>query len=179
MAAKSEPPVDLYIATYADPKSAEADLDAISDLVEKKVITVEALAFVSRNADGWIDVENRPHDIGVGTAIGAVGGLVVGLIFPPALLLSGLVGAGIGASAGTIVSHANNKEIRAEVEDVLPPGKSGIVAVFEQRWASDVASALAKAEKITKETVDRKSFDQVKIATVGQEDLERQEEAPQ
>jgi hypothetical protein len=33
------------------------------------------------------------------------------------------------------------------VENTLPPGSSGIVAIFEERWVTEVEKALAKAEK--------------------------------
>jgi len=79
--------------------------------------------------------------------VGAVGGAIVGLIFPPALLASAVVGAGIGAGAGVVVDQVTKHEIRSDVENTLPPGSSGIVAIFEERWATDVEKALAKADK--------------------------------
>ena len=45
-------------------------------------------------------------------------------------------------------------EIKADVEEVLPPGSSGIVALFEERWVEDVERALAKANKLTTHAVD-------------------------
>ena len=63
--------------------------------------------------------------------MGWVGGGVVGLIFPPALIASAAVGAGVGAIMGGLVSHGQKQEIKADVEDVSPLNSSGIVAVFE------------------------------------------------
>ena len=37
--------------------------------------------------------------------------------------------------------------IRSDVENTLPRGSSGIVALVEERWVTDVEKALAKAEK--------------------------------
>ena len=144
MASEHDVPVDLYIAAYSDPNAAQADWDDIKELAKEKVITVDALVLVSRDDDGKIHVKDNAHDVGVGTALGAVGGLLIGLIFPPAFLASGVVGAGIGAGIGGLVSHHEKKEIKAEVEDTLPPGSSGIVALFEERWLADVEKALAK-----------------------------------
>jgi uncharacterized membrane protein len=80
------------------------------------------------------------------------------------LLASGVVGAGIGAGVGGLKSRRENKEIKAEVEDVLPPNSSGIVALFEERWMKDVNDALAHASKVTKHDVDKKSAEDVKKA---------------
>ena len=93
-----------------------------------------------------------------------LGGLLVGLIFPPAFLASGVVGAGIGAGVGGLLSHAEKKEIKAEVADDLPPDSSGIVAVFEERWAPEVAKALDGANNVSEHKVDRESVEKAKDA---------------
>jgi hypothetical protein len=46
----------------------------------------------------------------------------------------------------------------------LPLNSSGIVAIFEERWAEDVDNALSNAKNVTKEKVDRDSAEQVKAA---------------
>src|SRR5512132_4150534 len=160
-------PVDLYIATYSDPGAAQEDWDDIKQLARDGVITVDGLVLVNRRADGKIDVKDNAHDVGRGAAVGAVGGAIVGLIFPPAFLASAAVGAGIGAGAGAIVDRRDKKEIKADVEDVLPPGSSGIVAVFEERWVDNVENALAKADKVSKHELDDKSADELKTTSTG------------
>ena len=160
----SAAPVDLYIATYSDPGAAQQDWDDIKQLARDKVITVDGLVLVSRDADGKIDVKDNANDVGRGAKIGAVGGAIVGLIFPPAFLASAAVGAGIGAGAGAIVDRRQKKEIKANVEEVLPPGSSGIVALFEERWVDDVEKTLAKADKATKHEVDSDSAEEVKAS---------------
>jgi uncharacterized membrane protein len=161
--AQTDVPIDLYIAAYADPHAAQADWDDIKALARDDVIKVDALVLVSRDAgDGKVHVKDNAHDVGKGAALGAVGGLLVGLIFPPSLLASAVVGGGVGAGAGAILDHEQKKAIEADVEDVLPPGSSGIVAVFEERWVVEVEKALEKAEKVSKEKVDPTSFSEVK-----------------
>jgi uncharacterized membrane protein len=158
----TEAPVDLYIAAYADEDAAQEDWDEIKQLVEDNVIKVDGLVLVSRDQTGKITVRDDAHEIGVGTVLGAVGGLVIGLIFPPSLLASAVVGAGIGAGGGALLDHHHKNEIKADVEDVLPPGSSGIVALFEERWVADVDRSLAKADKVSKHEVDSASAEDVK-----------------
>jgi uncharacterized membrane protein len=143
----SDVPVDLYVAAYADPDGAQEDWDAIKQLVKDKVLTVEALVLVSRDDDGKIHVKDNAHSVGVGAAVGAVGGAIIGMIFPPALLASAIVGAGVGAGAGGVLDQVQKHQIKADVEQTLPPGSSGIVALVEERWVDEVRKALAKAEK--------------------------------
>ena len=157
-------PIALYIAAYSDPGAAREDWDGIKQLAGDDVIAVDGLVLVSRDAEGKIDVKDNAHDVGKGAALGAVGGAVIGLIFPPAFLASAAVGAGIGGGAGALLDHAEKKEIKADVEDVLPPNSSGIVAMFEPEWIDDVETALARADNVSTEEVDGDSAEQVKSA---------------
>ncbi|HXL42838.1 MAG TPA: DUF1269 domain-containing protein [Gaiellaceae bacterium] len=157
-------PVDLYIATYPDPDAARGDWDTIKQLAKDDLIKVDGLILVSRRADGKIHVDDDFHETRKGATWGLVGGAVVGLIFPPALLASAAVGAGIGAGAGALVSHGQKEEIKADVDDTLPVNSSGIVAIFEEQWADDIEKALSNAGNVTKEKVDKDSAEQVKVA---------------
>ena len=164
MASASDAPVDLYIAAYDDPNAARADWDTIKQAAEDDLIKVDGLILVSRGADGKINVDDDFHETRKGATWGAVGGAVVGLIFPPALIASSAVGAGIGAGAGALVSHAQKEEIKADVEDTLPVNSSGIVAIFEEQWEDQIDKALSSASNVTKEKVDADSAEQVKSA---------------
>jgi uncharacterized membrane protein len=128
------------------------------------MINVEGLILVSRRSDGKIHVDDDFHETRKGAKWGAVGGAVVGVIFPPALLASAAVGAGVGAGIGGLVSHGQKKQIKADVEDVLPLNSSGVVAIFEERWEEDIDGALSNAKNISKEKVDRDSAEEVKAA---------------
>ncbi len=164
MASENDAPVDLYIAAYSDPDAAQIDWDAIKELKKEGTIKVDGLVLVSRDMDGKIDVKDDAHTVGHGTAWGAAAGLFVGLIFPPAFLASGVVGGAIGAGVGGLVSHSEKKAIKDEVAEDLPPGSSGIVALFEERWAADVEKALPKADKVSKHEVAKDSVDEAKAA---------------
>jgi uncharacterized membrane protein len=164
MTSGSNVPVDLYIAAYSDPDAAQADWDGIKQLASDKTIAVEEMVLVSRDADGKIHEQDSAHTVGKGTAWGAAGGLLLGAIFPPTLLMGAAVGAGVGAGVGGLVSHHEKKEIKAEVANDLPVGSSGIVVLFDETWVTDVEKSLSKADNVSKHEVDSDSVDQAKAA---------------
>jgi len=164
MASDADAPVDLYIAAYPDPDAARGDWDAIKQLADDDVIKVDGLILVSRRTDGKIHVDDDFHTARKGAGWGAVGGAVIGLIFPPSILAAAAVGAAVGAGAGGLVSHAEKAVIKADVEDTLPLNSSGIVVLFEEAWADAVDNALSNSSNVTKEKVNRDSADQVKAA---------------
>jgi uncharacterized membrane protein len=151
----------LHQVDEAEVARAEHDGVAVGNVV------VDGLVLVSRNAEGKIEVKDNANDVGRGAVLGAVGGAIIGVIFPPAFLPSAAVGAGIGAGTGAIVDRRQKKEIKADVEEVLPPGSSGIVALFEERWVGEVEKALVKADNVTKHEVDSESAEQVKAGATG------------
>ena len=164
MAADTAVPVALYIAVYGDDDAAQADWDALKALVTADLIKLDGLVLIKRGDDGKIDVKDNAHVTAGGAVLGAVGGLVIGLIFPPAFLASGLVGAAAGGGVGALVTHRERKQIKHEVEDVMPRDSSAIVALFEQSWIKDVEKSLAKADAVTTHEVAKDSADEVKAA---------------
>lgn len=146
MAAK-EAPLDLYIAAYDDPAAAEQDWEGIKQLEKDKIVSVEALVLINRDDAGKVHIKDDAHSVAAGAAVGGVAGALVGLIFPPALLASAVVGAGIGAGAGATVKQLEKHQVKADIEQTLPPGSSGIVVLVEERWVTDIDKALTKAAK--------------------------------
>ena len=160
--AKDENPVALYIAAYNDANAAQGDYDALKELVKAGAIFVDVAVLVSRDDDGKLYVKENAHEVAGGTMVGAAAGLLIGLIFPPAFLASGVVGGAIGAGVGKLVKVDRTSDIKKEVEDVLPPGTSGIIALFDITWKPKVDEALKNASKIDQEEVSPESAAKLK-----------------
>ena len=108
-------------------------------------------------------VEVKEHGGGLitrGTAIGAVGGLVVGLFAPP-LLLSGVVGAGIGAGIGEIAKHHDEKKLGVDAQEWLPADSSAIVAVVDDLYLDRIDAAFEQATKKIGKAIDKGDYDAV------------------
>ena len=153
----SDAPLDLYIAGYDDPAAAKDDFDALKEAQRKGIVFIDGAILVSRDADGTLHVkETGDHDVFKGSTIGVAGGLVVGLFAPP-LLGAMVVGGVIGGLVGKLAKHHQEKEIALDVDDVVPPGTSGVVAVFEEIWVDEVERQLAKAQKKAVKAVDKQT----------------------
>ena len=162
MTTERDVPVDLYVAAYSDPDAARKDWHDIVHQAGNRPIAFEGLALVSRDADGKIHEQDDADTVGVGTVPGAASGVLVGLIFPPALLESTAAGAGVGAGTAGLVSHHDKKEIKAEVANDVPVGSSGIAVLFDDARVLEVEKSLSRADSISKHQVDRDSVDQAK-----------------
>ena len=148
----------LYVASYDDPASAADDYKALKSLDEAAVL---ASVVLSRSADGKVEVKEHGGGlIGGGIAVGAVAGFVVGLFAPP-LLAATVVGAGIGAAAGAIARHHEEKKIGVEADEWLPADSSAIVAIVDDLYLDRVDHAIDKAAKKVSKAIDKGDAEKV------------------
>ena len=155
-------PLDLYIAGYTDPDAAKADFDALKKAQRQGIVFIDGMVLVSRDDDGKLHVkESGDHDVFKGATIGVAGGLVLGLFAPP-LLGAMVVGGLVGGLVGKLAKHHDEKGIQKDIDDVVPPGSSAVVAVFEEIWVDEVERQLAKADKKAVKKADKQTANELK-----------------
>ena len=81
-----------------------------------------------------------------GAKVGGGVGLVVGLFAPPLLAATA-----VGAAAGGVRRQGSRGSaleagIGEKMDDALPPGSAGIIAVYDHDDADEVAAALANSD---------------------------------
>ena len=131
--------LSLHVASYDDAASAEADFKALKDAEGAEDFAVVGAVVASRDAGGEVTVSEHgvASPVGGGTALGATGGLVLGLFAPP-LLLATAIGAGIGAAVGELVKRHQERKLGAEIDDYLPPGSSAVIVVVDDIYLDRV-----------------------------------------
>jgi uncharacterized membrane protein len=158
----NDAPLDIYIAGYDDPESAKADFDALKKAQREGIVFIDGAILVSRDADGSLHVkETGDHDVFKGASIGVAGGFVLGLFAPP-LLGAMVVGGVVGGLAGKLAKHHDEKGIQKDIDDVVAPGTSAVVAVFEEIWVDEVERQLAKAERKAVKEADKQTANELK-----------------
>ena len=153
----------LYVASYADATSAEADFDSLK-AAEGDDLAVVAAVVMSRGADGKVDVLEQGDGTTVtGAVLGGGAGLVVGLFAPP-LLAATAIGAGIGALLGHLTKKHHEKELGVDLEEYLPLNSSAVVVVVDDVYLDRVEAALTKASKRVSEAIDSDDYDKLEKA---------------
>jgi uncharacterized membrane protein len=145
---------DVLIAVYLFEDLAEKDFDAVLKLAEDKVITVEGVVLVQKDAGGEVHVKETGDHLGrKGAKLGGGVGLVVGLFAPP-LLAATAVGAAAGAVMGKFARHRLESGIGEKMDAALPPGSGGVIAIYDSDGADAVDKALANAVKKSVAQID-------------------------
>jgi uncharacterized membrane protein len=149
----SDNPVFLYIGEYDSVKDAKADLEELKELHREHVVGTYDAAVVTKNEDGKVKVVDKiekptQHGGWAGLAVGAA----LGLIFPPSLLVSGLVGAGAGALIGHLRGGMSRSDLK-EIGEVLEESEAALIVVGEATIERAVDEATRRAKKEMKKEV--------------------------
>jgi len=154
--------LDVLVAVYLIPDLAQQDFDAYSKLASDGKIVTDGVAVVIKDADGEVHVQETGDHLGrKGAEAGAGAGLVIGLFAPP-LLAATAVGAAAGALAGKFARHRARAGIGDKMDDALPPGSAGIIAIYEHDGADAVAGALTNAIRTSTAQIDKASAEELK-----------------
>ena len=154
--------LDVLIAVYLIPDLAQQDFDAYAKLAGDGEIDTDGVALVVKDAEGEVHVQETGDHLGrKGVKAGAGVGLVVGLFAPP-LLAATVVGGAVGGLAGKFARHRAKAGIGDKLDDALPPGSAGIIAIYDHDAADTVASALANAIRTSIAQIDKASAEELK-----------------
>ena len=108
----SDRPVFLYAATYDEIADAEADYEAVFDLHALGAIGTFDSAVIRKDEDGKVHVTKTEKPTQHGAWTGAGVGALVGILFPPALIGSAVV----GATAGGVIGHLRGGDLARRPE---------------------------------------------------------------
>lgn len=146
----------LIVAQFADLEKTREAYDMLRELEKATSLRIDGVVIASADAEGKITVEKATdHSTRRGLKWGAVGGIVLGAIFPPSILASAVTVGGLGALIGKGRALRHKKEIVEELEAVMAPNTSGIIALVEDTAVVEIEKALSKADSIVSKAVDK------------------------
>ena len=146
-------PVFLYAAVYDEIDDAEADYEAVFDLHAAGAIGTFDSTMVRKEDDGKVRVTKTEKPTQHGAWTGAGVGALVGLVFPPALIGSAIVGAGAGALTGHLSKGISRGDLK-ELGEELDAGTAAVIVLGESKLEEQLEKALARANKVIEQQVD-------------------------
>ncbi len=149
----SDRPVFLYAAIYDDIAEAEADYEAVFDLHAAGAIGTFDSAVIEKDADGKVHVHKTEKPTQHGAWTGAGVGALVGLLFPPALIGSAVV----GATAGGLVGHLRGGISRGDLKELgeeLEAGSAAVIVIGESKIEEQLEKAITRANKLIEKQLD-------------------------
>jgi uncharacterized membrane protein len=146
----------LIVGRFPNPETAAQAYEALQRLEETSTLAIDGVVVARRGDDGKVHLDElTEHSTKSGSKWGIAGGIALAVFFPPSLLAGAVGGGAIGAAAGKIRNVRRRSELEHELENVLTPGSSGVVALVEDKAAVEVEKALAAADAIVSKSIDR------------------------
>ena len=143
----SEQKGELLAAVYPNEEHAKTTLDMLVAMHKAVTITLIDAAMVTKDETGKIHVkETAELTTRKGAKRGAIVAGVFGLIFPPSLIASVLVGGGVGALAGKLRDTGIKSDQVKDIADRIEPGKAAVIALTEGEFGPQVQQALTGYE---------------------------------
>jgi len=142
----SQRPVFAFVAAYGADEDARADYDALLALHATGVVGTYDVALISKDVNGKVHVHKHEKPTQHGAWGGAAAGALIGILFPPALIGSAIVGAGAGGAIGHLwrgMSRGEMKDLGATLDD----GQAALVVVGESKLEEAVEKAVKRADK--------------------------------
>jgi uncharacterized membrane protein len=143
----------MYVGDYESVDDAKADLEALRELHSEHVVGTYDAAVLTKDEEGNVKIVDKiekptQHGGWAGLAVGAA----VGLIFPPSILVSGLVGAGAGALIGHLHGGMSRSDLK-EIGEMLDESDAALIVVGEATIERAVEDATRRAKQEMKKEV--------------------------
>jgi uncharacterized membrane protein len=150
--AMADNPVFLYAAVYDNIPDAESDYLAVFDLHAAKAIgTFDAAVIEKENSTVHVHKTEKPTQHAAWTGIGV--GALVGILFPPSIIGSALV----GGAAGGVMGHLWRGMSRGDLKDLgeaLDDGDAALIVIGESKIGEQLEKATKRARKVLQKQVD-------------------------
>lgn len=119
--------VCIYIGTYPNEEAARADYQIVKDLHAIKAIGTYDAAMITKG-DGKVHVNKDETATRRGAWGGAAVGGVLGILFPPAIIVGAAVGAAVGGVSGHVWKGMSRGAIK-EFGELIDDGQAALVIV--------------------------------------------------
>jgi uncharacterized membrane protein len=164
-AAVSDGAYTLLVADFSDPGAAWDAYEGLKSVEDGRTVEIEGVVVVTRSSEGKLEVQKATdHSTRSGLRWGVVGGIALGVIFPPSILGSAAVVGSAGALAGKLRQRHHHGELEEQLENAIPPGHSGLLALVSDPGAVRIRTALAQADAIVESAIDKVEADDIKAA---------------
>jgi uncharacterized membrane protein len=145
--------VFIYIGTYPSEAVARADYDIVKDLHAAGAVGTYDAAVITKDASGKVHVNKDEMATRHGAWGGAAVGAMVGILFPPAIIGSAVLGAAVGGVGGHLWRGMSRADVK-EFGEVIDEGQAALVIVGESKIEQALDKAALKAEKHVAKELD-------------------------
>jgi uncharacterized membrane protein len=145
--------VFIYIGTYPSEAAARDDYEVVKGLHAAGAVGTYDASVVTKDFAGKVHVNKDETATRHGAWGGAAVGAVVGILFPPAIIGTAIVGAAVGGVGGHLWRGMSRADVK-ELGEIIDDGQAALLIVGESKVQQAVDKAALKAEKHVAKELD-------------------------
>ena len=150
--------VFIYVGTYPSEAAARADYDVVKDLHAAGAVGTYDAAVVTKDDNGKVHENKDEMATRHGAWGGAAVGALVGILFPPSIIVGAAVGAAVGGVSGHLWRGMSRADVK-ELGEIIDDGQAALVIVGESKIAQAIDKAALKADKHVAKEINAESRD--------------------
>ena len=163
----------LYIGTYPDEATARADYDVLKDLHMAEYVgpeddgaanvgTVDVgsydAAVITKDASGKVHVNQDEMATRHGGLGGVLPGRVIGILFPPSIIGTAIVGGAVGGVCGHLWRGLSRTDVK-DLGELIDDGEAALLVVGGSGLEAKLANVPLNADKHLGKVLDVSSKD--------------------
>jgi uncharacterized membrane protein len=138
--------VFIYIGTYPSEQAARLDYESVKDLHALGAVGTYDAAVIHKDGSGKVHVNKDEMATRHGGWGGAAAGAVVGILFPPSIIATTLIGGAVGGVSGHLWRGMSRADVK-ELGDSIDANEAALLIVGETTIEEAVARAELRAQK--------------------------------
>ena len=143
--------LQVFVAAFGDEKQAASALKDFRAMDREGSIDLIDAVVVVRDSEGKVTYEETADPNAKRMAKrGAIAGGIVGLLFPPSIIASAVVGGAGGGIWGKVRDKGFKDEDLKAIGESLPPGSSAIIAIAQDHVVERLEQGLEGYERIAR-----------------------------
>ncbi|WP_066913492.1 DUF1269 domain-containing protein [Millisia brevis] len=153
-------PVYVYVGTYPNEEGATEDLAVVKALYKGDAIETYDAAVIVKTPDGKVEVHRHDEQTRRGAWAGAAIGALVGVLFPPALIVDAAIGAVAGGVIGHLWHHVSRSDLK-EIGEYLDDGQANLIVISTEAFDNQFIDALSSNKHLIKrlDRLEAKDFE--------------------
>ena len=153
---KQDSPITVMVAVYDNEIDASLALATLERMEKDEAIEIQdAAVLVKEGSSDKLKIkETAELTPKKGAVKGVVAGGIIGVIFPPAVLAMGVIGAAAGAALGHFTDQGFKNNLLQEMGKGIPSGGSALVVVVEEAWVEELTNYIKRSGTVKSYPLD-------------------------
>ena len=153
------------VAAFADEDAAYSAYEALQDAEASGGLGIEGVLVIKTDENDRIKIQKMTdHSTKTGVKWGAVGGVLLGIFFPPSIIAATAGTAAVGGVLGKVRNEWHKSEVGDSLYGALGPNESGILALVSAGDVEAVKADMPQATKVRSAGVDDATATNIKDA---------------